>query len=269
MRSLILFGASLLALLVAALPAAAAERPALVRIVHAAPDTPPVDVRIDERVVLTSAQFPTISDYLEVPAGAHTLTLTPSAGGTAVLTSQASFEAGAVYTVAAIGLANVTAEVYRDDLAAPAAGKARVRIIHTSPDAPGADVEVVEGPTLVQNLAFTEASPYLDVAEGSYNLRLVIGTDNTVVVPLPNTSFKAGTIYDVIATGRLATIQVIVGTYTPSTAGEPRALMPSAGASDSADTLLLLALALLLGGLLLHWPTLRLTAARGWSRRDR
>jgi hypothetical protein len=157
--------------------------------------------------------------------------------------------------VAAVGLANVEAEIYRDDLTAPTAGQARVRIIHTSPDAPGADVEVVDGPTLVQNLAFTEASPYLDVPAGTYNLRLVIPADNTVVVPLPNTKLQAGTIYDVVATGRLANIQIIVGTFTPpqTTAGAAGgALMPNAGVSSTQGALLALALLALLSGLLIQ-----------------
>lgn len=255
MRHLWALGGVVLVLVLAGSPrAAAADSTARIRVVHAAPDTAPVNVTIDGRVVLSDVQFPSISGYIEVPAGAHTVALAPKAStdAAAQITTEANFEAGAAYTVAAIGLANVSAEVYRDDLSAPEAGKAHVRIIHTSPDAPGADIELVDGPTLVQNLAFTEASPYLPIAAGTYDLRLVIAGDNTVVVPLPDTTVEAGIIYDVIATGRLANIQVIVGTFTPSAAAaDVRALMPSAGAS-SPDWLLVLGLLALASGLIVQ-----------------
>lgn len=265
-RGWLTLAVGLLVLALTGLPgrAAAAEGSARIRIVHAAPDTPPVDVLIDDQVLLSDAQFPSIGEYVEVPAGAHTVSVTPTgkSAADAIMKTQGNFEAGGVYTVAAVGLANVTAEIYRDDLAAPPAGQVRVRIIHTSPDAPGADVEVVDGPTLVENLAFTEASPYLTVAAGTYNLRLVIAGDNTVVVPLPNTTLQAGTIYDVVATGRLANIQVVVGTFTPAqqagAASTDRALMPNAGIRETQGLLLTLALLALLSGLVIQVSLARL-----------
>lgn len=273
-------GAWLLVLGLAGSPprATAADLPARIRVIHAAPDAPPVDVRIDDQVVLSDTQFPAISDYVDVSAGAHTIAVTPKGqdASAAIIQTQGDFEAGAAYTVAAVGLANISAEIYRDDLTAPAAGQARVRIIHTSPDAPGADVEVVDGPTLVQNLAFTEASPYLDLPADTYNLRLVIAADNTVVVPLPNTTLQAGTIYDVVATGRLANIQIIVGTFTPSqsTAAATTPMMPNTGVRSSQSMLLMLALLALLGGLIMRhgtmrWSRLAIDAAHGSMRRRR
>jgi hypothetical protein len=129
-----------------------------------------------------------------------------------------TLDAGQAYSIAAVGIDDTSIEVLKDDLSAPAASKARVRIIHYSPDAPGANVEVINGPTLVGDLAFKELSPYLDVDAGTYNIRLVTAGANTVIVQLPNTTFAAGTIYDVVAAGRLANIQVAVGAYTAPTA---------------------------------------------------
>jgi LPXTG-motif cell wall-anchored protein len=248
--------------------AAAQSDGARVRLIHAAPDTPPMDILVDGKVVAPNVSYATISDYVAVPAGAHTVAARPAgqASADAVITQDVTVDAGNAYTVASVGLENVSAKLFTDDLTPPAAGKARVRVLHFSPDAPGADIEVINGPTLVQNLAFGAASDYLSVDAGSYNLRLVANGANTVIVQLPNTTLKAGTIYDVAAVGRLAAIQVVTGTFTP-TAGTtaatpnatPQATMPATGVEDYQAPLIGLALAILAGGLLIRRRTARRT----------
>lgn len=65
----------------------------------------------------------------------------------------------------------------------------QLRVVHASPDAPAVDVYVegVAAPVLT-NLAYTETSPYLDVAPGTYNIQLrAHGAD-----PLSAPAFQTG-----------------------------------------------------------------------------
>jgi LPXTG-motif cell wall-anchored protein len=242
-----------------ALPAAAQTGSARVRIIHAAPDTPPMDVFVGDQRVLSDVAYASISDYVDLPAGSQTLAVVPAGedASAAVITEQLDLAAGQPYSVAVVGLADVEARVFEDDLSAPPAGQAKVRVLHFSPDAPGADVEVIDGPTLVQNLAFGEASPYLDVDATTYDLRLVTSGATTIIVQLPDTTFEADTIYDVAAVGRLANIQVVSATTTPSTQNEAaatpnEAVMPSTGASSTQWALLVLGLIAVGGGFALQ-----------------
>src|SRR5215212_6366718 len=103
---------------------------AKVRVVHASPDAPAVDVYLDGNKVLTNVPFFTASDYLDVPAGPHDIKVTPTGdANTAVIDAKGvSIEAGKAHTVAATGkLAELKPTVYVDNLSAPAAGKAHVR----------------------------------------------------------------------------------------------------------------------------------------------
>lgn len=243
----------------------AQQSPARVRVVHAAPDTAPVDVFVDDQKVLSDVAFPSISQYLEVPAGTHTLSLTPSGQPltAAVLQTSVSVDAAKAYTVAAIGLSDVTATVYTDDLSALPPGKARVRFIHAAPDAPGADIEVINGPTLFSNIGFGVASDYRLVDAGTYDLRAVVAGANTVIVQLPDTTLNEGTIYEVVAAGRLANIQVEVGTAAPianqpvlgSEGAAPSAAqntMPNTGSADSLLWFGFVGLLLMTAGLLVR-----------------
>lgn len=260
-RLMIVCGLCLLTLGVA-LPAAAQTGSARVRIIHAAPDTPPMDVFVGDQRVLTDVSFASISDYVDVPTGSQTLAVAPAGedASAAVITEQLDLAGGQPYSVAVVGLGDVETRVFEDDLSAPPAGQAKVRVLHFSPDAPGADVEVIDGPTLVQDLAFGEASPYLDVDAATYDLRLVTSGATTIIVQLPDTTFDADTIYDVAAVGRLANIQVVSATTPPAaqsddaatTPAPDRAVMPSTGASSATWAMLALGLLAICGGVALQ-----------------
>ena len=70
----------LLALLAAAFvaPAANAQRTNMVRVMHASPDGPAVDVYVDGRAALTDLAFFAYSDYLALPDGTYDIAVTPA-----------------------------------------------------------------------------------------------------------------------------------------------------------------------------------------------
>ena len=216
-RLMVLCGA-LLVLMGAALPAAAQTDAARVRVVHAAEQVPAVDVFLDGKAVLENVGFVSVSDYLEVPAGAHKVALAPTGQGEAeaLITKDVTVEAGKAYTVAGVGRDDAQLQVYNDDLSVPAAGKARVRAIHTLPDAPSVDVEVIGGPSIFQNISFPNASPYAEIDAKTYSLQLVANGANTVFKQWPNREYEAGKIYDVIVFGSLANLQTRVAVTTPT-----------------------------------------------------
>lgn len=249
------------------LPAAAQSGNARIRVIHASPDAPAVDVFVDGQAALQNVAFPAISDYLDLPAGPHKLAVAPAGQGeaAAVISADVTLEAGKAYSVAAVGnLANIKAQIYNDDLAAPAAGKAHVRVIHASPDAPAVAVKVAGGPTLIESLAFPNASQYLPVDAGSYNLQVTPAGANDVVLDLPNTQLQAGTIYDVFAVGQLANIRAEVKAFTPQAAaasggssggaaGSPPQALPNTGIGDNLNLVLVgLGLAALIGGIVMR-----------------
>lgn len=239
------------------LPVAAQAGTAKVRVVHASPDAPAVDVFVDGTAALTNVSFFTASDYLDLPAGAHKVAVAPAGAGeaAAVISADVTLDANSAYTVAAVGpLASIKAQIYNDNLAAPAAGKAHIRVIHASPDAPAVAIKLADGTALVPNLAFPNASDYLPVDAGSYNIQVTPANASDVVLDLPNTTLTAGTIYDVFATGNLANIAAEVETFTPAaTTGAAPGTLPNTGASESLSlALIALGMLALAGGFVLR-----------------
>jgi hypothetical protein len=151
-------------------PAVAQAGDAKVRVAHFSSDAPPVDVYVDGKPKLRNVPFQAMSDYLTVPGGSHTFDIRAAgAAATAApaITVTQDFAATKNYTVAAVGpIASIAGKVFTDDLSAPAAGKARIRVIHATPTAPSVDVAVKGGAVLFPALAFGTASPYTEVAAG-------------------------------------------------------------------------------------------------------
>jgi hypothetical protein len=198
--------AALAALMVASIIPAAAQSEARVRVLHASPDAPAVDIFVDGNRAITNLAFPRATDYVALPAGQRRIQVAPTgqAASAAVIDATVTLTAGRDYTVAAVGqVAQIRAQVYEDNNAAPAAGQAHVRVIHASPNAPAVDVAVRGGPVLISNLAFPNASQMLPVAAGTYNLDVRAAGTQTVALPLNNVELRAGTIYTVVATGLL------------------------------------------------------------------
>jgi hypothetical protein len=249
-------------LALALVPAAFAQAgTAWVRVVHASPDAPAVDVYLDGSKVLTNVPFFTASDYLEVPAGSHDIKVTPTGdANTAVIDAKGVMvEAGKAYTVAATGkVAELKATITSDDLSAPAAGKAHVRVYHFSPDAPAVDVKVKGGPALISNLAFPNASAYTPVDAGSYDLVVTPAGSDTVALDLAGTRVEAGKIYDVFAVGLLngePKLGVQIATPAPMAAASsqaPQQLPNTAGETLPLTLFALVGLALLAGGLVVR-----------------
>lgn len=217
-----LIGASALLLAVAA-PVSAADD-AMVRVLHASPDAPAVDVKVDGANVLTNVPFKTISDYLMVPGGTYNIKVCATGTDTCVIDANLTFEAGTKYTVAATNvLASITAQVITDE-PTPTADKTQARVVHFSADTPAVDVLTQDGSAkVVENLAYPNATGYLTLDPGSYDLKVCATADNTVC-PLdpPALDLAAGTAYSVFAVGSLQgqTLDAVVavdGVAAPAT----------------------------------------------------
>ena len=205
-RRVFIFGLALLAALALAAPALAqGNGEAQVRVAHLSPDAPNVDVYVNGEPALTDVPYTTVSSYLSLPAGTQQVTVY-AAGDTSspVIDTPVKLAAGGAYTIAAVGLVtdgSITAQVYQDDLRAPSAGNAKLRVIHASPDAGPVDVVPRGGDPLVTDLVFPEDTPYAEVPAGTYTLDVnAAGTDQTVLTA-PNAALASGGVYSAFAVG--------------------------------------------------------------------
>jgi hypothetical protein len=117
----------------------------------------------------------------------------------------------------------LTAVVAVDSTDAPEAGKAWVRVLHGSPDAPAVDVFANDG-EILSNVPFGTISAYLPVDAGTYNIKVCVANDATTdpsaetCVINADLPFEDGKKYTVAATDLVAQIkpQVLEDTAMPN-----------------------------------------------------
>jgi LPXTG-motif cell wall-anchored protein len=241
-RRVFVLGLTLLLALALAAPAFAQSGEAQVRVAHLAPDAPNVDVYVNGEPVpeLLNVPYTTISSYLPLPAGTQQVTVYATGDtSTPVIDTPVEVAAGGAYTIAAVGLVadgSLTAQVYEDDLRSPAAGNAKVRIVHASPDAGPVDVVPRGGDPLVEGLTFPDATPYAEVPAGTYTLDVnPAGTDDTVLT-VPDVALADGAVYSAFAVGTVFadSLQVLL-VQDNATGGAAASASASAAASASAS----------------------------------
>ena len=181
---------------------------AKVLVVHASPDAPGVDILVDDTKVKTAAlTFPNNTAYLDVEAGQRNIKVNVSGANPAVtaINTNVTFVKDKNYSVfAGNAVANIEPLLFEDDLATPATGKAHVRFIHLSPDAPAVDVALTGGAAVFPNISFKNGTSFTPLDAGTYNLEVRVAGTQTVALPLPGVVLEAGKIYTVFAKGFLA-----------------------------------------------------------------
>ncbi|RNI26136.1 DUF4397 domain-containing protein [Rufibacter latericius] len=179
---------------------------ARVLVVHASPNAPGVDLYVDGTKANTAAlNYPDNTGYLTLASGSRNVKVTAAGAGVGspVIDANVTLEKDKNYTVFAAGpLSGITPVVLVDDLTAPASGRAHIRFVHLSPDAPNVDVVVQGGNNLFSDIEFKEGSAFTPVNAGSYTVEVQpVGTDIAAVTATLN--LQAGKIYTVYARGFL------------------------------------------------------------------
>ena len=171
-----------------------------VRVVHAIPDGPAVDIDVNGTKVITNLVFNSFqpaSGYLKVKAGNDTVAVLDTGTTTQILSSTVPLSGSTQYTVVAAGfLANPSAALITDNNAAPTSGNIEIRVIHASPSGttpldvyivpPGTNITTVT-PQISGLSNNTQASAYIPVAfaANGYSVILTASQNKTPLFPSP------------------------------------------------------------------------------------
>ena len=177
------------------------------RLLQASADAPALDVYVDGAKVMADAAYADTTGFLTITPGAHRIAITATGGTDSVLATTLTAVANAQYTVLAVGAyANITTLVATDTNSAPASGDFTLRIIQASPSAGPVDVYVTGpddplpavGDATLANVPFKAVSAYIQVAAGTYRIR-VTQHDSTTTFIDGNVIFTDGQVRTLVA----------------------------------------------------------------------
>lgn len=182
----------------------------LVRIFHAAPQAPNVDVYINDQMVFSNLAFGDFTRYVYLDEGEYNVSVyVAGQKDRPVINQMVDIPSQQIFTVAATGnLDNLGLLVIPDKVSkSPSQNYSSVRVIHLSPNAPGVDI-LVDGDTLFEDISFGEGTDYVDLNPGTYNVNIVLNSDKSVVLPLKIT-LNANKIYTIYIIGNQPSLQAV------------------------------------------------------------
>ena len=166
---------------------------------------PAVDLLVNDAIAGSGLGFPNNTGYLNITAGTKNVKVNVAGTSTTVINADVLFNAYKNYSVYAVdAVANISPLVIEDDLTVPASGKAHVRFIHLSPDAPAVDITLTDGTVIFGNNSFKDFTAFTPLDAGSYDLQVRVAGTSTVALDLGTITVTEGNIYTVFAKGFLS-----------------------------------------------------------------
>ena len=182
----------------------------LVRVFHAAPQAPNVDVYVNDQMVFSNLAFGDFTRYVYLDEGEYNVSVyLAGQKDRPVINQMVDVSSQQIFTIAATGnLDNLGLLVIPDKVSkSPSQNYSSVRVIHLSQNAPGVDI-LVDGDTLFEDISFGEGTDYVDLNPGTYNVNVVLNTDKSVVLPLKVT-LNPDKIYTIYIIGNPPTLQAV------------------------------------------------------------
>jgi hypothetical protein len=189
-------------------PPAAAEKSkgnALVRVIHAVPGGPAVDIFADGQKVFSGITFNKVTPYKEVSGERHAFRLRAAGHDSdqPLAENSEGLSDGKHYTVVAEAGADnkPTLYIYNDDLTPPSSGKASVRLINAS----DAEVDVYvreKNNKLFSGINALKETSYSNFDPVTGTLEVRPAGKNNALFAMPSAKLEAGRIYTVLVTGR-------------------------------------------------------------------
>ncbi len=174
-----------------------------IRVFHAAPDTPAVDVYANDNRIASNIRFKAFTNYMKMPPGKYTIKVfRKGTKNNPLMNMEIAIFEKKIYTLPIIGmLPNITLKVIEEPIEPLRRGKAKVRFSHLSPGAPAVDITLPNGNIIFKNVSYGEVSKYNEISPGVYNFEVrIAGTDKKVLL-LPNTRFGPNKFYTIYAVG--------------------------------------------------------------------
>lgn len=174
---------------------------AFVQFIQASPGEQPLDLYLNSnKVNLLPISYGDGLDYFRAFSGTRIVNIYTHPGNSKIFSDTVNLKTDSIYSMFLINKAtNPGLLLLPDSLTKPAAGKASIRFVNVSPDAPAVDLAIKDTTTaLVSNKAFKGYSPFFPIQAGkTYTFEVRQHGTNTVLATLTNVALNNNQIYTI------------------------------------------------------------------------
>ncbi|TCK92455.1 uncharacterized protein DUF4397 [Natranaerovirga hydrolytica] len=180
------------------------RRTSYIRLFHASPGAPAVDVYANGETLLGEGlEFGEFTPYIPVRPGEYEIDVVLSDNPEQiVLSTVLDVPEREIYTVAVIGtVPDLEAFVIEDPVQRIPNSRLGLRFVHLSPNAPSVDIALPTGDIIFQDVAYKDIPDYLYVEPDTYSIQVFPTGTEDLVLQVPNMKLKKDRFYTVYAIG--------------------------------------------------------------------
>jgi hypothetical protein len=178
---------------------------AYVSVYHASPDAPDLDIVVDNKAInINPFDYAAYTGYLNFFTGNRNIKFNASNATSALIDTTFNFEDGKAYSIFAVDqLSRIEALLVVDSAARPAEGKAMVRFVQLSPDAPALDLSTPQQPgsPVFSNNSFKQATDFQEIEAKTYTFNISHTGVSDALVVAKDVNLLPGRYYTIITRG--------------------------------------------------------------------
>lgn len=174
-----------------------------VRALHASPNSPAVDIYLNDTKLVENLSYEEFTEYLSVTPGNYTVKIYP-AGNTnnLILSKNVTIPPNSISTTAIVGmLPNISLVPSAEPKGPIIPGKLFLRFGNLSPNSPNLNLTLANGTVIFRNVAFKGVTDYASLVPGIYHFQLRDASTNKVLLDAPNIRLRENRFYSIYAVG--------------------------------------------------------------------
>ncbi len=168
----------------------------------------PFDILLDnQRINNQGFKYTDYSNYLNLVPGDRKIKITPINAVNALIDTTIKVQDKKAYSLfIASAQQKTTLLAVQDSILTPAAGKAVVRVVNLSPDAPAVDITTsgTSSQALSSGLAFKKITPFVELPAGTHSLQIKGNGEGAELLPKSEITLESGRAYTLIVRGTVA-----------------------------------------------------------------
>jgi hypothetical protein len=183
---------------------ARAKDVSMVRFVNAIESAKTLNLMADSVAIFTAVEYGKVSPYATIARNIVRFSVRGDSGATPTTVNNEVMRDGGRYTIVAHSERNGTIglRIFRDDLT-PAAGQARVRLIHAAPGVDDVDVmRSGQKDVLFSDIDFGSEAGFKDVAPGTIGFTIRTDDRGAALATIAPQAISAGSAYTMVLTAR-------------------------------------------------------------------
>lgn len=160
-----------------------------IRVVHGSPDTPAVDVLVNDKVAIAGLTYQKQAGPASLPVGTYNVKVNLAGTATTAINADLKLESGAYYAAYALGFTKDISAVVLREAPFKLTGVGLLRVLHGAPSAPQVDVylsrpgrDLRSLRPVLRGVNFKDASSYFAVRSGEVQIRVTPAGTKTVAI---------------------------------------------------------------------------------------